>query len=588
MPKLPDFPITNFSGGLVKNKSDFELQINEFKNTLNLDLDEFGKAKRRRGIVQAGQTVSTPTWDESFVFTRAILGSASYQHHLVIDRASNGTLYRLVGTYNTSAIATADTTITIGSNADFSASGTLEINGDLIAYTAKSGTTSFTGVTGIRVAHAAFSHVRQLVSIGATGVDTRNGAYFSVLNNVLFINGQTGSATWNGSSFTDITDADEPAGLFATNYRDRIYVAGSGASDGLGTRNGDPRRVSFSNAGDSTTWELDDFFDVEDDSGEFVTGLKEGEDVLLIFKYNSIFVYDEASLRQTVREVGAYNHKVIQKINDVIYTFGPSGVYATNGFSAKKISDPIDKYLIGFKPQFLHTNGRVIGNTFAGKFEDKYYLYIGTITEPESLSDVVLIYDTIRNNWTIHSGYTNFVHFGSFKGFIDSDIDDTTAGNSIAQIGSCLFGGDTAGKYWRLFDGRFLDNGSTQTVRGSDYIPNLVSNNTGNEISTILETKFYDFGSPFRLKKLGALTVIMEQGDCHISYQLNMGDVKSNWISLGNFTAGITTKKFHQLHNECYGISLKITTNNLDIQNIINGIVVRDIELLDKMVYADF
>ena len=131
-------------------------------------------------------------------------------------------------------------------------------------------------------------------------MDTRAGAYFSVLNNVLFINGRSGSATFDGSMISAVSDADEAAGIFATNYRERIYVAGSGVADGAGTRNGSPIRVSFCDAGDSTSWDINNFFDVEDDIGEMITGLQEMNDRILIFKRNSVFSYDEVKLRSEI------------------------------------------------------------------------------------------------------------------------------------------------------------------------------------------------------------------------------------------------------------------------------------------------
>src|SRR3990167_6018584 len=165
MAKLNDFIISNFNGGLVSHKSDLEMNKNEFKDTRNLDFDETGKAKRRRGIRLFGavdsDTTSNGIIDESIAFS-FLSSNTAFFYHVFIDRASNGTLYRLIGTYNTSAIAVADTTITVGNTGEFnSTSGNIEINGDIIAYTGTTATT-FTGCSGILKAHAAYSPVHQV------------------------------------------------------------------------------------------------------------------------------------------------------------------------------------------------------------------------------------------------------------------------------------------------------------------------------------------------------------------------------------------------------------------------------------------
>jgi len=566
--KLNDKIILDLTGGLVLNTSDLVMPDNQLKDSLNLDFDEAGKLKRRRGIFQFGDTKSGII-DESFAYTRRS-GSELYTKQVIIDRAANATLYEVVHTYTTAAITPVSTTINVGVTTGFAGSGTIEINGDLIAYTG-SGATSFTTASGIRVAHPAFSAVHQIISIGATGVDTTSGAYFTGLNNLLFINGRAGSATYDGANITPVADADEPSGIFATTFRDRVYVAHSGAG-------GNQKRVAFSDAGDSTSWVATDFFDVEDDKGEAVSGLKVGDDILIIFKNNSIFTYDEVQLKQRIVGVGAYNHKVIQKINDIIYTFCPSGVWVTNGFSAQKISEEVDDYLRNFRPQY-DTQSRVMNNCFAGQYRDKYYLYIGDITTPETRSDVVLIYDTIKKNWTVQDGYTNFAHFGSFDTWARGSYSIT--GGASAQHGQALFAGDTGGKYWKLFDNKFLDSQNPRTVRGGDVFPNLVSNNAGTAIQTTAETKFYNIGDePTQLARVRKITALVEQGTFQISYRLDKGDHITDWISLGDFKATITECKLKEHQNQGYRIAFKITSNTADITTIFNGIILKERETL--------
>ena len=584
MAKLKDFIINDLTGGLVLNESDNVMADNQLKDSLNLEFDENGKLKRRRGIVQFGDTKSGII-DESVVFTRQTLGAAPGTQHLIITRAADGALYRVFGNYLSAAINTATVTVPIRNMyADFTGAGNLEINGDIVAYTAQAGAT-FTGATGIRATHPIYSEVHQILSLGATGVDTRSGAYFSVLNNLLFINGRTNNATYDGTNITTVADTDEPAGIFATNYRNRIYVAGSGATDGAGSRNGSPNRISYCQIGDPTDWGdyTTDFEIVEDDRGESITGLKEMNDVLLIFKMNSIFSYDEIQLKQRLRNVGAYSHKVVQKIGELLYTFCPTGVWVTNGASAQKISDPISKYIENFKPEFETVTGRVITNCFAGQFKSNYYLYLHDSTQPAERSDVVLVYDTIKGTWTVHDTYTNFAHFGSFQTFLTGAPSESTAGGTTAQHGEGFFAGDTGGKYWRLFENTFLDNEATRVRHGGDIIPNLVSNSAGTAIQTIAETKFYNIGDePTQLARVRKIAVLVEQGTFQVSYRLDKGTHITDWISLGDFKTTITERKLKEKENIGYRIAFKITSNTADIITIFNAIILKERETIEQ------
>lgn len=584
MAKFLDFVIDRFNG-LVANKSDLEMDRSEFKRLINVDLEEVGKAKRRRGIRQAGDTKSGKTIDNSFIFTRDT-GGSFLSHHLVITREADAVLYNLLGTYTKAAVATTDTVITVGSTGNFAASGTIEIEGDLIAYTGTTATT-FTGCSGIRVAHPINVPVQQLVVISAaTGIDTRIGAYFAVLNNVCVINGGTAagsSKTFDGTSLTDISDADEPLAIFDTNYRSRIYRAGrgSGASSAI--------RVSFSDPADATSWDVNNYFDVEDNSGEQITGLMVGEDILVIFKTNSIWAYDEVQLKQRVSEVGAYNHRVLQKINDQIFTFCPAGVYVTNGFSARKISDPVDKYLRMFLPIVEINYLRVVTNTFAGHFQDKYLLYIGTIPDPDdsskTLSDVVLIYDTVRKNWTVHTNYTNFTHFGSFNGFWRG-VPAAATDVQTTQYMESLFAGDSNGKYWRLYENKFFDNGTTRTLRGGDLTASLQSDDAGQAVSMELETKWLDLGSPLTWKFLPEIAAVVEQGEFNLAYRLEEGKAKTDWIEIVGFQAGIKIKKLPR--NKGYRIKLRATSNSTDQLPILNALILKNPESIDRPQYVSY
>ena len=573
--KLNDKQILDFSGGLILDKSDLTMEDNQLKDSLNCDLDEEGRLKRRRGIQQYGDTGSG-IFDNSFFFWRQTAGGTPTCFHLVATRAATSNIYRLQGVYNTAAVAVGDAIITVTGVGSFAGAGNININGDIIAYTGTAGVT-FTGCTGILRAHPAYSFVTQFTDDGAQAVNGTAGVYFAVLNNLLYIQGRLGGVTYDGAAYTAVADTDEAAGLFATNYRERIYCAGSGAADAVNTRNGSRTRVAYTEAGDATDWGnyLLNFFDVEDDRGDVITSLKELNDTLLIFKESSIFSYDEVQLKQRLWDVGAYNHRVVQKVGELIYTFCPTGVWVTNGFSAQKISDPISKYIEGFQPDFDPTVHRVVINCCAGTFENKYVLYIGDIEEPESKDDIVLVYDTIKGNWTVHDGYKDLAHFASLYGFVDGSVLTSYQKKS-------LFAGDNDGKYFRLYDNRFFDHGTPRVRRGADIIPDTLAE-TQLSIQTTGETKFYDMGDePTQLARVRKIAGLVEKGTFQISYRLDRGTHITDWISLGDFKATITERKLKENLNQGYRIAFKITSNTADVLSVFNGIILKERETLEQ------
>lgn len=593
--KIRDFEITDFSGGVRTDKSDDQMERNEFKRIINFDIDEKGRLTRRRGIQQAGQTITGVTLINSASIQLHLTSANSVNEHLVIGQGATPNLYGLRGTYLTVAAAVGDTTLTVADNTGIAA-GAIEINGDQIDYTGESGTTGLTGVTGIARAHPAFSLVNQIQTIASSvAADTRLGGYFSgYLNSSalarIFINGRAGSLSYDGTTASAITDADEAGGLFSTNYRNRVYLAGSGVADGVGTRNGQPFRVDFSDVGDAESWDTGNIIEPLDEYGKAVTGLTILNDTLGIFKEDSIFTYNEYELKQRQWGVGAYNHNVIQKIGNLVYTFCPTGIWATNFYSAKKISKPIEKYLKGFNPTYDSTFARLITNTFAGAFENKYYIYIGDITEPETLSDVVLVYDTIKNNWTVHIGYTDFVHFGSFRAFYRERINPGSTSVMCTQVRDAFFAGDNTGKYFRLFEDRYIDNQSTRTNRRGDLTADIFST-TRLEIPAEMETPFYDMGAPGWWKSFGYLELLSERGSFNASYRLDLGGGQlSDWVSLGEFRTTNETKRIvdsQAQEAKGFRISFKVTSNTADTIPILNGLRIVEATAINKpRIYA--
>lgn len=548
----------------------------ELFDARNVEFNDQGRLIARRGGQQVGDTLSG-TIENGVVFVATPGGSAPGVTFLVNNMGTTAVLSKLLSPGRlATAITTSSTTVVLDSGTGtvpLAASGTIEIEGDLIAYTSKNGdNVTLEGVTGITSSHAAGAAVHQWATVAQSGtaVDARMGIYYASLNNILIINGRSGNIKQMdaGGTITDVSN--EPAILFATNYRDRLYGAGDGSS---GT-NGSALRVSFSARGDGTSWTTaSDWFDVFDQNSQYITGLKVHNDVLGIFKINSIFTYNEVELKQRVINAGAYNHKVIQEIDNSIFTFCPDGIFETNLYSAKQIGEPVRQYWQNFMPTYDATGlMRVVTNTWAATFKNSYYLYIGSVTDPDTTAGVVLEFNTKNRTWTVHNGgFTNFAFLNNFKQFRFGD-------GSLSQT-SALFGGDSSGKVWRLFSNMYLNRDGTWY--GSDIFKDLISN-TGSPVSVKIETPLYDQGQPALFKTYKRLRVYAESSSFNVEYRVEneLGAV-SAYKPLGVVTKNNQTLDFRK-DAQGYRVGLRISAVNTNSRPILNGFVLEDTEVVPR------
>lgn len=570
MATIASYPVLDFSGGVHRDKGFSEFRKNELLDGRNIELTDNGRIIARRGSQQFGQTL-TGTIENSFVFVRNSAGAAPTVNFLVNNTASTSVISTLRASRLSTAITTTDTSIVMSGNpSGFPASGTVEIEGDLIAYTGNAGGT-LSGVTGITSSHAAGAAIHTWITLTQSGtalVGTK-GITYAVLNNICFMtSGVLNIKQFDGGTITDVSA--EPSIILLTNYRDRLY----GAGDASNALNGDPRRVSFSNRGDGTTWTTaSDFFDVEDQTGEYITAFKVLHDKLGIFKTNSIYTYDEIELKQRVRSVGAFNQKVVQPMGANLITFCPEGIFETNLFSAKQIGEPVRQYWENFVPTYAGTQKRVCNNTFAWTFNDRYFLFIGNITDPTTTNNVVLEYNSSQKSWVVHtSGYTNFVHANEFKDFMFGDGYET--------FRPAVFAGDTGGKAWRLYENKYLDAQATPVVQGGDIYVDLRSD-TATPIPVSFETPLYDLTYPELFKKFKRLRVYAESGQWNLEYHVENERGITDYRTLGSTS---TTNQVLPFPSEAQGwrCGLRVSGVNTNATSVFNGFIFEDTEVLPR------
>jgi len=328
-----------------------------------------------------------------------------------------------------------------------------------------------------------------------------------------------------------------------------------------------------------------------------ITGLKVLNDRLHVFKQNSTWAYDEIQLKKKLTSVGAYNHNVIKEIDGILYTFSPSGVFATNGFSAKKISDPIDDILKLYFPTFDPTYQRVVTDCFAGVFDKKYVLYLSRIFSPsfdnrlETLRGVTLVYDTVKNNWTMYTGLVTQTNLSSFQGLFSMPNFVSGENSSIEGIlqsrealfagGSVDNGATTKGGLFRMFENIVRGGDTAQNERGAPITGDMVADSTGTPISALIRTGWIDQGSPETNKQFSRVRVLLEKGDVSVSYRVDTGDFYTDWEAIGSATTSGKILRF-PAKARGYRIQLSFANNQVDTKTILNGFVVEDTEVLSK------
>lgn len=563
MAELQDRFIVDFTGGMRDDKSDYRKLSNECVLINNYLIDRQGRLCKRLGSHQLGQTISADDFENMTYFERLTGGAAPVGFLISNTRNSSSTLNNLIGSRNTSALTTSSTTILLDDASDFVNTGDddAEIEGDLFNYTGIS-TNTLTGVTGLTFAHDANTAVNQWVNLAATTFDGRKGISYAVLNNLLFIQPNDGAAsTWDGSTIAGVTG--EPNARHATTYRQRIYAVRFTTVSSA--------RVFFSNAGDPSTWTSTDFFDVEGERGELVTGFRNYNDELLTFKTNSFFAYNETTLKVRNNIYGAYNNKVHQEINGLIYSFCPEGIFVTNGHTVNKISNPVKDWIKDFRPAKDSLSNTIVENTFSAVFDEKYILFIGDVSTPGTFVATVLVYDTQLKNWSVFTGLTNFQFLGGFNAF--------KYGGAI-QTFAALFGGDSAGKAYRFFSKSYVDtDGNNRFVAGGEIFEDLISD-TGTAISSEVQTKLYDFGFA-SIKQAKYIRILLEIPGFTASYRIeDENGLLSDWRSLGEVDR--RNKRFRlPQKTKFYRIQLSITHKDRNVAPIWNGFSIEGLELLD-------
>ena len=247
---------------------------------------------------------------------------------------------------------------------------------------------------------------------GATTNTSLKANAVTVLDSVEFISNDDYTYLFNGTDVVNRIDgvtittlAGIPKGKYAIIVNSRLYVSGVDAY---------PNRVYYSNLSDYETFGGSDYFDVNPDSDDDITGLSTLSGNLIIGKRKSIFAFNGftvddftvKNLTSQLPDYGVASHKSFVNIgNDLLFLNFSGGT--VNIMSLKRtqydalnysgvISHDIEEFLNDINLSKLPQ--------VSGGFDGRY-VYWAVPYKTSTTNNYVIMYDTVKKGFSIHSNF---------------------------------------------------------------------------------------------------------------------------------------------------------------------------------------
>lgn len=272
------------------------------------------------------------------------------------------------------------------------------------------------------------------------------------------------------------------------------------------------------------------YFDVRTNDNDYIRGIGENSDRLLIFKLNSVHRYNESSLFQIGDYPGTSSHRSITNVDGFTFYFHGSdlkrsGVYMYDGSQIVKVSTAIQPYIEGIDPSNYDL---VVG------WREGHWLrmYVGDISNTQrnlSVTKAVISYNVMDNKWSIDPITKNVL---VATRYIENNLDSVFFGDDSSEVFTTPSGFD--------FDG--------------SPIPWAVE--TGPQYPTGSET----------LNRFNRIQVIARDGrGVSVSYKLwnNPFAVDDNYQPLGDLKDDKTEFMIPTNHNWASGIDLRLEENGI-------------------------
>ena len=146
-----------------------------------------------------------------------------------------------------------------------------------------------------------------------------------------------------------------------------------------------------------TYWVGGNWFDVNTNDNDILTGFGENSDRLLVFKKESLHRYDGNSLRRIKGSPGTTTQRSVVTAGQYTYYFHNTGIYRTDAVTSQLISRPVQEYIDGI----TSTN---FDDIVAWKLdEDVVRFFLGNISNSKTgftLNRCILDYDIPSQTWS--------------------------------------------------------------------------------------------------------------------------------------------------------------------------------------------
>jgi len=509
----------NNAGSMVSNINPLLLKEEDAELLRNVTTETLGTWKKRPGTKLRGNQVVD---DVDILGIHYYVDSAEKSASTFIvandgTSPTNADIYIEKSSTLSGALETTDISIGVVDTTQFGSSGSVEIDGDLINYTAITGH-YLTGASNIAFSHADGMTVRQWSKSLQDDTKSLRTRFKNFLDSAIRVNGTDPMKCWNGSAWYTTGNPINPQQATAASlveiFGDRVFLAG-------GTLFPDRLYASSlpSTAG-NITWTtsvsvIDKtgtngfYIDINPEDGQNITALERNGTNLLIFKERSMYTWNGSATQADILvDIGAVSQEAVVTVHNITFFLGRSkknlGIYAYTGGYPKLISRRVKKWIDAIDQSNLD-------NIKAGADEDNVYFYIGKITftgddiyKDRTFTDTWLVYTISQDSWKV---YTE-LHSKCF-GLI------TSSGQEL------LVFGDNDGKLWEFGQGTTDDSGDSQTPIQMEII-----------------TREESFGAPELPISLEEVDVLSRSA--HATTVKYRYDRRDDWKSLGELAGRFT------------------------------------------------
>lgn len=182
---------------------------------------------------------------------------------------------------------------------------------------------------------------------------------------------------------------------YIENFQERLLLSGFSAA---------PSVAFFTNIGEPTIIEPQNFFEVRTDDGDRITGTKTYRNEALIFKRNSFHRLignspDNYQLIEISTEYGCLSNQAIVEFQDKLAFLDERGVVMYNGSNYEIMTNTIE-------PTLRRMNiDAAIDQAVAVHLDFRNQIWFGIPVDGSEVNNLTIVYDYLLNAWTFFDGF---------------------------------------------------------------------------------------------------------------------------------------------------------------------------------------